>query len=82
MTGLPAARFGLDQANQPRGLLREGFAADLVLLNPQTINERASYDEPTKPASGIEAVFINGQLASNVGGVQNAHLGQALAPPA
>lgn len=59
MTSLPAQRFGLND----RGSIREGYAADLVLFDPQTVKDTASYDEPVKAAAGIEAVWVNGVLS-------------------
>lgn len=59
MTGLPAARFGLKQ----RGTLAVGHAADLVLFDPLTIRDSATYEQPTQPPAGIEAVLVNGQLS-------------------
>ena len=56
MTGLPAAKFRLDR----RGLLREGWYADLVLFDPDTIGDRATYDEPRQTAAGIAEVLVNG----------------------
>jgi len=56
MTGLTAAGFGLAD----RGVLREGAFADLVLFDPETVDERASFDEPTRPAVGIDLVAVNG----------------------
>ena len=59
MTGLPAKRFGLTD----RGLLREGYSADLVLLNPETVRDVATFAEPIRAAEGIEAVWVNGILS-------------------
>jgi N-acyl-D-amino-acid deacylase len=59
MTGLSAQRFGLEQ----RGLVREGYHADLVLFDPETIRDAASFTDPMQPAHGIDAVWVNGQLA-------------------
>ena len=77
MTGLPAARFGLRQ----RGTVAVGHAADLVLFDPLTICDRATYEQPTQPPAGIEAVLVNGQLAvwrsAHMPGVQ---AGQRLVP--
>ncbi len=58
MTGLPAQRFGLAD----RGLLKEGYAADLVLFDPEVIRDTASFDNPVRAASGIHAVWVNGVL--------------------
>ncbi len=57
MTGLPAARFGLAD----RGVIRAGAHADLVVFDPDTVIDRASYDDPTVAAAGIETVMVNGR---------------------
>jgi N-acyl-D-aspartate/D-glutamate deacylase len=59
MTGFPAARFGLHQ----RGLIRQGFFADLVLINPETLADNATYLEPFTAPEGIDLVMINGVIA-------------------
>jgi N-acyl-D-amino-acid deacylase len=59
MTGLTASRFGLKQ----RGSLEIGNYADLVLFNPDTIIDRASFDEPKQISEGIVSVWVNGKLA-------------------
>ncbi|MGW8271220.1 MAG: N-acyl-D-amino-acid deacylase family protein [Burkholderiales bacterium] len=56
MTGFPAAKFGF----RDRGLLREGFAADLVLFDPKTVIDVGSYEDPKHPPKGIAQVFVNG----------------------
>jgi len=58
MTSAPAARLGL----RDRGLVREGYAADLVLFDPQTVRSTATYEEPRSYPIGIEWVLVNGQL--------------------
>ena len=59
MTGLTAEVFGL----KDRGIIREGAFADLVLFNPRTIIDRATYDEPLQRSRGIERVYVNGVLS-------------------
>ena len=59
MTSLPAQRFGLKN----RGVLREGFAADLVLLNTKEVRDAASFTDPIQPAIGIDGVWVNGILS-------------------
>jgi len=59
MTALPAQRFGL----KDRGMLREGYAADLLLFDPDTVRDMASFTEPVKLAIGIESVWVNGALS-------------------
>lgn len=56
MTGLPGERFGLAE----RGVIREGAFADLTVLDPETIIDRATFEQPVRQAEGIEAVFVNG----------------------
>ncbi len=58
MTGLTAKRFGLSE----RGTLQVGAFADLVLFNPATIQDTASFEEPKRPAAGIHGVWCNGRL--------------------
>jgi len=59
MTGMTAARFGLHD----RGLLKEGYAADLVLFDAEKIKDTATYEHPIRAAEGIAAVYVNGQPA-------------------
>ena len=59
MTGMPAQRFGL----AGRGLIRKDFAADLVLFDPETILDTATFSDPIQPATGIAAVWVNGVLS-------------------
>ncbi len=56
MTGYPAERFGLAD----RGVVREGAFADLVVFDPNTIADRATYDDPHRLSVGIERVVVNG----------------------
>ncbi|RIY02564.1 D-aminoacylase [Aureimonas flava] len=57
MTGLPAGEFGLRE----RGLLRAGFHADIVVFDPETVIDRATYEKPAQPSQGIERVLVNGR---------------------
>jgi dihydroorotase/N-acyl-D-amino-acid deacylase len=58
MTGLPAANVGL----KDRGLLREGYFADLTIFDPKTVIDRATFDDPNQYPVGINYVIVNGQL--------------------
>jgi N-acyl-D-aspartate/D-glutamate deacylase len=59
MTGMPAQRFGLDG----RGFVREGYCADLVLFDPETIIDTATFNQPVSAAQGVAAVWVNGELS-------------------
>ena len=63
MTSLPAQRFQL----KDRGMLREGFAADLVVFDPATVADRATYDKPHQFPVGIETVVVNGRVVVDGG---------------
>lgn len=58
MTSLPAQRLGLPF----RGLLRDGFFADLVLFDRNTVSSNASHVTPKQYPQGIEYVFVNGEI--------------------
>jgi hypothetical protein len=47
----------------PRGLVAPGYAADLVLFNPDIVRDRETFKEPNKQCAGIEWVLINGVVA-------------------
>lgn len=57
MTGLSATQFGL----KDRGVLRVGAYADLVLFDPASVIDRATFEQPKQPAAGIEQVYVNGR---------------------
>jgi len=56
MTGKTAFKLGLKM----RGLVREGYFADLVVFDPEEISDRANYENPHLPARGVNWVFVNG----------------------
>ncbi|MGE3539100.1 MAG: amidohydrolase family protein [Candidatus Tectimicrobiota bacterium] len=74
MTGLPAEILRLGD----RGVLRAGMAADVVLFNPETINERSSYEDPRQYPEGIAYVFVNGAPVITEGQRTGARPGQLL----
>ncbi len=59
MTSLPAMRFRL----KDRGVIRAGAYADIVVFDPQTICDKATFEEPRQPAAGIDVVMVNGRFA-------------------
>ena len=74
MTGLPAATFGLSG----RGVIAPGAAADLVLFDAETVIDRASFEEPTRAAAGIELVLVNGTPVWRDGAATGARPGRVL----
>jgi N-acyl-D-aspartate/D-glutamate deacylase len=56
MTSLPASVFGLTD----RGVIRPGAYADVVVFDPATIRDAATYEEPQKLAEGVSDVLVNG----------------------
>ena len=58
LSGLPAANLKLNG----RGLLKEGYYADIVVFNPHTIQDHATFENPHQYATGVEHVFVNGVL--------------------
>lgn len=75
MTGMPAQRFGLTG----RGLIREGYYADLVLFDPEQIIDAATFSEPEKPAKGIAGVWVNGKRSYTEQGATKERHGRFLA---
>jgi N-acyl-D-amino-acid deacylase len=57
MTSLTASAFGI----KDRGVIAEGNFADLVLFDPNTVIDSATFQNPTAPAAGIAQVFVNGE---------------------
>jgi N-acyl-D-amino-acid deacylase len=74
MTGLTAKTFGL----KDRGLIRNGMAADITLFDARTVTDAATFESPIRPAPGIEAVIVNGELAWRDGRSTGARTGQVL----
>ncbi len=74
MTSLPAQTFNLKN----RGLIKEGFAADLVIFDEKTIADKATYDDPHQFPVGISYVFVNGQKTFANGELNQTRFGQAL----
>lgn len=74
MTSLPAATFGFSD----RGVLEPGYAADLVVLDPQRVADRATFAEPHRISVGVRDVVVNGVVALRDGSPTGARPGRAL----
>ncbi len=56
LSGFPAARFNLER----RGLLREGYYADITVFDPETVIDKATFTDPHQLSHGISHVVVNG----------------------
>ncbi|MCF6150151.1 MAG: D-aminoacylase [Candidatus Kuenenia sp.] len=63
MTGLPALKVGLDK----RGLLKEGYYADITIFNPEKIIDKSTFADPHQYSEGIEYVMVNGKVTVEKG---------------
>jgi N-acyl-D-amino-acid deacylase len=74
LTGRAARRLRLTD----RGLVKAGYAADLVLFDPDTVRDTATFDDPRQQAEGIPHVFVNGIAALDDGRPTGALAGHSL----
>ena len=74
ISAAPAQRLGLND----RGLVKEGLAADLVVFNPQTVIDKATFEEPKKYPTGIDYVLVNGAVVVDGGKHTGKRNGRAL----
>jgi N-acyl-D-amino-acid deacylase len=77
LSALPATNLGLDH----RGFLKEGMFADVVVFDPVTISDRATFDNPHQYAVGMKHVFVNGAQVLKDGEHTGAKPGRALWGP-
>ena len=74
MTSAPAARLGL----RDRGVIRDGHAADLVVLDPERVRSNATYEDPRRFPDGIEWVVVNGEVTVEPDGHTGVRSGRVL----
>jgi N-acyl-D-amino-acid deacylase len=74
MTSLPARTFGLRR----KGVLKKGFDADLVVFDPETIIDGATYKDPYQAPQGISHVMVNGQVVVENGRICGVAAGKVL----
>ena len=72
MSGFPATKFNLPG----RGFIREGAIADLVIFNPETVEEVSTYEDPRRTPIGMPWVFVNGQAVVRLGAHTRARPGR------
>src|SRR5438093_9484552 len=76
MTGMPAARLRL----RDRGRVHEGYAADLVVFDPATVKDEATFADPHRYPTGISHVIVNGDVVVDSGRFRAAGSGRVLTP--
>lgn len=74
MTSLPARTFHF----KDRGLVREGFAADLLLFDPAKVQDKSTYQQPHQYTEGFDFVLVNGRLLVDNGKLTEVRSGQIL----
>jgi dihydroorotase/N-acyl-D-amino-acid deacylase len=74
MTGLPASVLRFND----RGLLKENYKADIVIFDPETVIDKATFEDPHQYPEGIEYVIINGKMAVKNGNYQDVRSGEVL----
>lgn len=74
MTSFPANRLGI----KDRGMIAEGYAADLVLFDPDRIRDRSTYENPRQFPEGIHQVIVNGQVLLENGEIKKIRPGKVL----
>ena len=77
LTSLPATNLGIRQ----RGALKRGYYADVVIFDPATIRDNATYEKPDQLASGVDDVFINGMQVMKDGKHTGAKPGRVVRGP-
>ncbi len=76
-TSLPAQRMRLSD----RGVIKKGMWADLAVFDPETVRDRATFEEPNQLAEGMQYVLVNGVLVIDAGKMTNALPGKVLRGP-
>jgi len=74
MTSLPARTFGF----RDRGLVREGYWADLVMFDPERVQDKATFQQPHQYSEGFDLVLVNGAPVVEEGKVTGARPGRIL----
>jgi N-acyl-D-amino-acid deacylase len=74
MTSLPASNLGIDR----RGLLKQGYFADIAVFDPATIQDHATFEKPRQLATGVSEVFVNGVEVIHNGGHTGAKPGRVV----
>ena len=76
-SGLPAEMLGFED----RGLLKESYAADIVVFDPEKIRDKATFTDPHQYSEGIGYVLVNGAIVLKEGAFTGVFAGKPLTPP-
>jgi N-acyl-D-amino-acid deacylase len=74
MTSLPARTFGF----KDRGILREGAAADVLLFDPEKVQDKATFTQPHQYSEGFDVVIVNGKIVAEDGKLNETRAGMIL----
>ena len=74
MTSLPARTFSFHD----RGIVRPGFIADLVLFDPDRVNDKATFADPHQYSEGFDVVIVNGEITVANGEMTDTRAGRFL----
>ncbi len=77
MTSLPAQKFQL----KDRGLIREGYAADIVLFDEKEVKDNSTYEKPHQYSTGFKYVLVNGRICVEDGKQNETRSGKVLYGP-
>jgi N-acyl-D-amino-acid deacylase len=77
LTSLPAGNLGIER----RGAVRRGYFADLVVFDPATIADHATFEQPHRYSTGVRDVFVNGVQVLKDGEHTGAHPGRVVRGP-
>jgi N-acyl-D-aspartate/D-glutamate deacylase len=76
MTGMPAARLRL----KDRGVLQPGYAADVTVFDPRTVQDESTYADPHRYPTGIPYVVVNGTVVVDDAQMTDGRAGRVLVP--
>jgi N-acyl-D-amino-acid deacylase len=77
LTGFPAANLRLDR----RGLLEVGYFADVVVFDPETVTDHATFEKPHQLATGVREVVVNGERVVREGEHTGVRAGRVVRGP-
>lgn len=74
MSGKPAEKFNIKK----RGIIKEGNFADVIVINPDTIEDLATPENPYQYSKGIDYMVVNGKMVLNNGKIEEAKAGEII----